>query len=56
MITNYNIFRHPNPEALENEVRSSIQNGWQPYACLVVEKVMIENQERLFYIQTMVRY
>lgn len=56
MITNYNILRHPNPETLENAVRTSIQNGWQPYQCLVVEKVIINNQERLYYIQTMIKH
>ena len=55
-IINYNILRHPNPEALENAVRHSINNGWQPYGNLVVEPIFINNQETLFYIQTMVAY
>lgn len=55
-IVNYNILRHPNPEALENAVRHSISNGWQPYGNLVTEKLVINNQQTIFYIQTVVIY
>lgn len=55
-ITNYNILRHPNPEALENAVRVSIRGGWQPYGNLVTEEVVVNNRRTLYLIQVMVKY
>lgn len=55
-ITNYNILRHPVLEALENAVRHSIQNGWQPFGNRIVEKTMVNNQTTFSHVQAMVRY
>jgi len=55
-IINYDIMRHPNPEALERAVRNAIRNGWQPFGNLTIEKILINNRQALYYIQPIVKY
>jgi hypothetical protein len=55
-IVNYEIRRNVNHNALEQDVRDGIDQGWQPFGNLVVEKVSVNGQTSIIYMQVMVRY